>query len=117
MTDTTNRIVIEVGVAYGSDTNQACEVLRAVCRENEWVADDPGPVITFEGFGDSTLKLVLRCYLADLENRLHSIHELHTAINQAFQAEGIEIAFPQRDLHLRSLPPELIESLKRPASS
>ncbi|TWU10736.1 mechanosensitive ion channel domain-containing protein [Allorhodopirellula heiligendammensis] len=117
LTDTTNRIVIEVGVAYGSDTNQACEVLRAVCRENEWVADDPGPVITFEGFGDSTLKLVLRCYLADLENRLHSIHELHTAINQAFQAEGIEIAFPQRDLHLRSLPPELIESLKRPASS
>jgi small-conductance mechanosensitive channel len=43
--------------------------------------------------------------LPDLERRLDTIHELHTIINKRFNAEGIEIAFPQRDLHLRSLPP------------
>ncbi len=117
LTDSINRIVIEIGIAYGSDTEKACELLHKVCGDNESVSDDPGPVITFEGFGESTLHLVLRCYLADLENRLGSIHELHTQINQVFHAEGIEIAFPQRDLHLRSLPAELTEALKRPASS
>ncbi|TWT74909.1 mechanosensitive ion channel domain-containing protein [Allorhodopirellula solitaria] len=111
LTDTTNRIVIDVGVAYGSNTEHACELLHQVCRESELISKDPEPVVTFEGFGDSSLNLVLRCYLADLENRLNSIHELHTLINQTFQAEGIEIAFPQRDLHLRSMPPELTKAL------
>lgn len=117
LTDSINRIVIEVGIAHGSDTEKACELLRKVCDENESISNDPGPVITFEGFGESKLNLVLRCYLADLENRLSSIHALHTQINRVFRAEGIQIAFPQRDLHLRSLPAELAEAIKRPASS
>ena len=57
---------------------------------------------TFEGFGESSLNMVLRTYLATLDNRLDVIHELHTSIDKAFRAEGIEIAFPQRDLHVRT---------------
>ena len=58
---------------------------------------------TFEGFGDNSLNFVLRAFLPSLENRLQVIHELHTAIDQAFRQENIEIAFPQRDLHIRSM--------------
>jgi len=107
LSDQTNRIVVEVGVAYGSDTDKACSLLREVATEHPIVLDDPPPLMTFEGFGDSTLNLTLRCYLPNLENRLQTIHELHTAINKKFNAAGIEIAFPQRDMHIRSVPAEL----------
>lgn len=104
LSDQTNRIVIEVGVAYGSDTDQACKLLRQVVEEHPETLDDPAAMITFESFGDSTLNLTVRCYLPNLEKRLLTIHELHTAINQRFNEAGIEIAFPQRDLHIRSMP-------------
>jgi potassium efflux system protein len=45
---------------------------------------------------------VVRCFLPNLDNRLGTIHELYTAIHKTFQEEGIEIAFPQLDLHVRS---------------
>lgn len=104
LSDQTNRIVIEVGVAYGSDTDKACQLLREVVEGHPEILDDPMPLITFEGFGDSTLNLIVRCYLPSLEKRLQTIHELHTTINQRFNQAGIEIAFPQRDLHIRSMP-------------
>ncbi|MCO6045879.1 mechanosensitive ion channel [Aeoliella sp. ICT_H6.2] len=106
LSDQTNRVVINVGIAYGSDTERAIELLHEIIGGHDDVLKDPGPVITFEGFGDSTLDLVVRCYLPNLERRIFIISELHTAINKRFNAEGIEIAFPQRDLHIRSMPPE-----------
>jgi len=107
LTDPMNRVVINVGVAYGSDTQRARELLLKVANDHPLILDDPGPLATFEGFGDSTLNLVLRCFLPDLANRLATIHELHTAIDKAFREAGIEIAFPQRDLHLRSVDPSV----------
>ncbi len=104
LTDQTNRIVIEVGVAYGSDTDLAIRLLREICSDHPIVLADPAPLTTFEGFGDSTLNLVLRCYLPTLEHRLQTIHELHTAIDKKFRQHNIEIAFPQQDLHVRSVP-------------
>lgn len=104
LSDTVNRVVILVGVAYGSDTNQARSLLLEVAGQHPDVMDDPGPIATFEGFGDSTLNLVLRCYLPNLDKRLATISELHEAIDSAFKQADIEISFPQRDLHIRSLP-------------
>lgn len=108
LSDTTNRLVVNVGVAYGTDTEHACDLLRRICAEHANVASDPGPIVTFEGFGDSTLNLVIRCYLSSLDNRLITTHELHTNIHNEFNAAGIEISFPQRDLHLRTFPKELL---------
>lgn len=105
LSDQTNRIVIPVGVAYGADTDRACELLRQVVAEHPLILDDPPPLFTFESFGDSTLNLTIRCYLPNLDNRLQTIHELNTRIHTTLNAAGIEIAFPQRDLHVRSLPP------------
>ena len=111
LTDAVNRVVINVGVAYGSNVHRACDLLREILAEHSEVLDDPAPLVTFEGFGDSTLNLVVRSYLSNFDNRLNVIHELHSRINDRFAAEGIEIAFPQRDLHLRSIPPELAQAV------
>jgi len=97
-----NRIVINVGVAYGSDTEKVREVLSEVLEGHPDLLDDPPPLVTFEGFGDSSLDFVVRCYLPSLDRRLGIIHELHTAIYRRLTEEGIEIPFPQRDLHIRS---------------
>lgn len=101
-----NRVVIPVGVAYGSDTEQAREILLSVAADHPNVLDTPQPMATFEQFADSSLNIVLRAYLPDLDARLSTISELHTEVNQRFAKAGIEIAFPQRDLHLRSGWPE-----------
>ena len=104
LSDSTNRLTLNVGVAYGTDTRKACQIIEQICAQHENLLVDPAPVVTFEGFGDSTLNIVIRCFLGILDNRLATIHELNTTINDRFKTEGIEIAFPQRDLHIRSLP-------------
>lgn len=106
LTDSTNRLVLNIGIAYGSDTRKACGLLEQICAQHQNLLVDPPPVVTFEAFGDSTLNIVIRCYLGALDQRLKTIHELNTTINERFQQEQIEIAFPQRDLHIRSMPPQ-----------
>jgi potassium efflux system protein len=106
LSNTVNRIVITVGVAYGSDTDKARNLLMDVANKHHLIMGEPGPMATFEGFDDSTLRLVLRCYLPNLDNRLSVITELHTAIDQAYKEAGIEISFPQQDIHVRTSPPE-----------
>ena len=102
LTNAINRIEIPVGVAYGSDTEKARELLLEAASENSCVLEDPAPIASFQGFGDSALDMVLRAYLPDLANRLSTTHALHTAIDRKFKEAGIEIAFPQLDLHVRS---------------
>lgn len=101
LSDKMNRIVIEVGLAYGSDTEKARLLLQQIAKDQPLVLDTPPPMAAFEGFGDHALKLVLRAHLGSLDNRLQVIHELHTAIHKQFAECGLEIAFPQLDLHIR----------------
>ncbi|PUB76606.1 MAG: potassium transporter [gamma proteobacterium symbiont of Ctena orbiculata] len=105
LTDKVNRIIITVGVAYGSDVNKAMALMIETAEENENVLQDPKPVATFEAFGDSSLTLLLRAYLGSMDNRLATITALHEGINKKFLEAGIEIPFPQRDLHLVSADP------------
>ena len=114
LTDSTNRLILNVGIAYGSDTRKACKLLEQICAQHENLLVDPAPTVTFEGFGDSSLKVVVRCFLGSLDNRLQTIHELHTSINDRFREEGIEISFPQQDLHIRTWPQGPIENLTQP---
>jgi potassium-dependent mechanosensitive channel len=114
LTDSTNRIVLNVGIAYGSDTLRACEIICQICQEHPNILREPVANATFEGFGDNTLNITLRAFLQTLDNRLETIHQLHQAIYTAFGKAGIEIAFPQRDIHIRSLPAQLQNWLKGP---
>jgi potassium-dependent mechanosensitive channel len=98
-----NRLVIPVGVAYGSDTKRAREILIEIAESNALILEDPKPIASFEDFADSTLNLALRCYLPNMDNRLRARTELCEAIDERFKQEGIEIAFPQQDVHLKGL--------------
>jgi len=102
LSDATNRIVIHVGVAYETDTPRAREIMLQLAQEHPNVLEDPAPIATFESFDDSSLGLILRAYLPDLNNRLTTITELHTKIHEAFAEAGIQIAFPQREIRVLS---------------
>lgn len=104
LTDSILRLEIPVGIAYGSDTERAIEVLKKVARESSRVLHDPSPQVYFLGFGDSSLTFELWVFARGVTQRFMARHEIHMAIDKAFREAGIEIAFPQRDLHLRSLP-------------
>ncbi len=103
LTDPVNRVVINVGLAYGSDTQRAAEILLKVAQDHPNVLDDPPPRVTLDSFGDSALNFVLRCFLPNLESRATVIHELNMAIEGTLRAAGIEMPFPQQDVHVRSI--------------
>jgi potassium efflux system protein len=98
---------IPVGIAYGSDTDRAIEVLSKVAKDSVRVLHDPPPQVFFLSFGDSSLDFELRVFTRGVNQRFLARHELHMSIDKAFREAGIEIAFPQRDLHVRSLPRDL----------
>ena len=105
LSDPILRVDIRVGIAYGSDTETAMRELLAVANANELVLKTPKPEVFFVGFGDSALDFELRCFSPDVDHRMKIVHRLHLEIDRAFRAAGIEIAFPQRDVHIRSAPP------------
>jgi potassium efflux system protein len=105
LSDQVSRLVIPVGVAYGSDVPLAMNIIRQVAEDNEHVLDEPKPTVTFESFGDNSLLLTLRCFTDVLDYRLKTTSTLHEEINRRFNEAGIVIAFPQRDLHIDASQP------------
>ncbi len=99
------RVDFVVGVAYGSDTRLVERLIRQAVYDHEKVLHDPAPRIFFVEFGDSSLDFRVLAYVADLSERLVAQSDLHFAIDASFREHGIEIPFPQRDLHLRSIDP------------
>ncbi len=109
LSDQATRIVLSVGIAYGSDVRQAMRLLEEVARENENVLEDPPPSVIFETFGDNSLGLLLRCFVDSVDLRYATMSALNEAINDKFNSAGISIAFPQRDLHLDTVRPLQVE--------
>jgi potassium efflux system protein len=97
------RITIPVGVAYGSDVPLVMQTLAACSAENSMLMDTPRPLVLFRQFGDSSLDFELRVWIWNVDNRMQAVSELHQEIERRFREAGIEIAFPQRDLHIRSV--------------
>ncbi len=100
LSDRVNRILLPVGLAYDGDVERALALLKEAATDIPEILSDPGPVASFEAFGNDALMLYLRAYLPNLDNRLSVITQLHTAIHTKFRAAGLEIAFPQRDVHV-----------------
>jgi len=97
------RLQIPVGVAYGSDVPLVIETLLACGKENPWAAKSIDPQVLFLRFGDSALEFELRVWVMDVDQRLIAGSEIHREIDRRFREANIQIAFPQRDLHLRSV--------------
>lgn len=105
LSDPVLRIVLPVGVAYGSDVAVAMQLMRQAAEQYSLVLDEPKPVVTFDSFGDNALQLNLRCFIGSLDDRVRVRSGLHQAIDQAFREAGITMAFPQRDVHLDTVAP------------
>jgi potassium efflux system protein len=107
LSDPITRIVIPVGIAYGSDFNLAHQVMQKTLRALPLVLDEPEPKVYFVGFGDSSLNFNLYVFSRELDDRLPLTHAVHAEILAALRENGIEIPFPQRDLHVRSVSPDI----------
>jgi potassium efflux system protein len=102
--DRTGRIRLPVGVAYGSDTEKVRQILYGVANDHPKVIKNNSNLPTkifFLQFGDSSLDFELRCFIQDIDNALSVKSDLNFAIDKAFKENGIEIPFPQRDVHIK----------------
>lgn len=113
LSDTILRMVIKVGVAYGSDVDKVSEILLDVARQNPLVLKDPEPRAVFLAFGDSSLDFELRLFIPNLDNFATLTHDFYSTIYKRFAKEDIEIPFPQRDLHIKSINESFEKSLQR----
>ena len=102
LSDQQTRLVIPVGIAYGSNVELALRTLTDVVAGHPTVLKDPAPSVLFLGFGDNSLNMVARCWVSSIDDRMPTTSSLHAKIDAAFNEAGIVIAFPQRDVHLNT---------------
>lgn len=97
------RIVVVIGVGYGSDVDKVMDLLRTTAMEHPNVLKDPAhhPVVRFSDFGDSALNFKTFIWVDDIANRYKVASDFRQAINERFKAEGIEIPFPQSVVTVR----------------
>lgn len=100
LSDPISRVVLPVGVAYGTDVNRVRRILLRIAAECPYVLDDPPPNTLFKGFGDSTLNVQLMVFIPERSVYVDVVNELNSAIAREFASAKISIAFPQLDLHL-----------------
>jgi len=110
LTDTITRVVIRVGVVYSADPNKVRTLLLQAAREDERVLTEPEPLCWLLTFGASSLDFEIRVFVNTIIHRLEVQNALNTRIMALFAEHGVEIAFPQLDLHVRDLPSELTRS-------
>jgi small-conductance mechanosensitive channel len=99
--DSRVRLVVEVGVSYQSDLDMVIQSLIEVAEESPQVLKTPKPDVLFSSFGDSSWNMKLRVWLMDPTNYYQILSEINCAIVRKFRSRGIEIPFPQRDIHFR----------------
>jgi small-conductance mechanosensitive channel len=97
------RVKINMGVAYGSDIQGVRKILLEVADANPHVLKYPHPDVHFLEFADSSLNFVLRVW-TDIDHMLVVGTEIRFEIDRRFREAGVEIPFPQQDLHLRTFP-------------
>jgi potassium efflux system protein len=104
LSDPITRVILRVGVAYGSDVDRVQALLADVAQANERVAEDPAPAVFCVGLGDSSINFEVRVFVRDLVDIMPLSHEIHASMAKALEDAGISIPFPQRDIHVRTLP-------------
>jgi len=93
---------VDVGVAYGSDVQLVRKILLEIVGDMPEIMNDPAPRVDFIDFGDSALIFRVRFWISSPEFWLGAPTELRFRIDEEFKKNGIEIAFPQQDIHIRS---------------
>jgi small-conductance mechanosensitive channel/glycine cleavage system regulatory protein len=111
LSDRRRRIQILVGVAYGTDPEKVLTILKDTIKNNPDILDTPEPIFLFREFGESSLNFDVRFWTDSADTWLQLQSNVTVEINNAFNNAGIEIPFPQRDLHLRSVDGKVIDEV------
>jgi len=98
------RVRVPIGVSYSSEPEKVREILMRCARENASVLSRPAPTVIFKAFGESSLDFELRVFIRDIDYVFNVASELRFAVKKALDEAGIEIPFPQRDVHVKSMP-------------
>lgn len=114
LSNPTARIILPVGVAYGSPVAEVLAILGEAAFAHDSVMKDPAPEVLFVEFGDSSLDFELRIWVQNIRLRLEVRSIVLQDIDRRFREASIEIPFPQRDLHLRSVDQVAVERLRKP---
>ncbi len=110
LTDRSRRIEVPIGVAYGTDAKLVIDILIETVKAHPEISSVPAPMVLFTGFGDSSLDFLVRAWTANYDRWVVIRSDLMVAIQTALAEAEIEIPFPQRDLHLRTVDAEALAS-------
>jgi potassium-dependent mechanosensitive channel len=108
LSNPTARVILPVGVAYGSPVAQVLEILIESAFVHATVLREPPPEALFAGFGDSSLDFELRIWVDNIRKRLQVRSAVLAEVERRLGEAGIEIPFPQRDLHVRSVDADVL---------
>lgn len=103
LSDSIVRVVIKVGVPYAADIEQVHGILTQVVESNDLIAKEPPPSVYCVNFGDSSIDFDVRIFVKGMLDYLPAAHQVRAHIVRALRENGIEIPFPQRDIHI--IPP------------
>jgi potassium efflux system protein len=117
LSDSIIRIKIPVGIAYGSDTELAEQLLLEAAQANPLVLKSPAPQPVFLSFGDNSLNFELRVFIKSIDDWIPMLHAMNRSIDKEIRQSGITIAFPQRDVHLDATSPLEVRVVSEPADS
>lgn len=114
---TVARVIISVGVSYGSDPKQVREILLQCANRRDEILRTPAPTVVFRDFGDSALIFELRFFIRQADYMLVTASDLRFDIWDALREAAIEIPFPQRDIHIRDQVPPTDAPAERPGKA
>jgi MscS family membrane protein len=98
--DTRSQVIIEIGVAYGTDPSRVKQILLESARIPSDVLEDPAPAVFFKAFGDFALQFMLVCHAKSFRSAMVVRDAVNSAVNERFRAEGIEIPYPIQDVRI-----------------
>jgi small-conductance mechanosensitive channel len=110
------RLNVPVGVAYGSNVPLVLKILAETAKGHPEAVPKPAPSVLFMEFGDSSLNFEIRVFIQDITSNFRIRSEILQQIDARFRESGIEIPFPQRDLHLRSVDKAVLEGVGKKES-